>query len=131
MGIGTFWAQNIIQEKLTNFTKILNYIKYSCIISCAKMYRYSNNIYILQDKSTYFGLRVLTNFDLGVSKHCVPKNHTKKSEKFIKIFKLYQVFMHNFWSQNVPMPPIVHYWLILKVFCLLLTLFNFIRKHWI
>ena len=44
------------------------------------MYRYSNNTYILQDESTYFGLRVLTNFDLRVSKHCVPKNHTKNSE---------------------------------------------------
>ena len=34
--IKTFWAQKIIQEKLTKFTKILNYIKSSCIKKVSK-----------------------------------------------------------------------------------------------
>ena len=36
--IEPFWDQKIIQEILTKFTKILNYIKSSCIIFCAKLF---------------------------------------------------------------------------------------------
>ena len=37
---------------------ILNYIKYSCIVFCVKISEYSQIIYCLQEKSTYFGLEV-------------------------------------------------------------------------
>ena len=39
---------------------------------------------------------------LGQKNHKIKKN--KKSAKFIKIFELYQVFIHTFLSQNVPIP---------------------------
>ena len=48
-------------------------------------------VYILQEKSTHFGLRVLTNFGLEVSGH----------------FELYQVLMHNFFC--VKMSRYSHY----------------------
>ena len=96
-GIGTFWGQKIRQEKLTKFTKILNYIKSSCIIVCTKMSRYSHYIYFLQEKSTHFGLRILTNFGLGVSGHFERKKiPQEKLTKFTRIFELYQVFMYDF-----------------------------------
>ena len=38
VGIETFWAQKIRQENLSWFTKILNYVKFSCIIFCAKLF---------------------------------------------------------------------------------------------
>ena len=41
-----------------------------------------------------------THFDLRVLRYFVLKNQTKKSSKSIKIFELYQVFMHNFLYQN-------------------------------
>ena len=37
-GTEKFWAQKIEQEKLSQFAKILNYIKFSCIIFCAKLF---------------------------------------------------------------------------------------------
>ena len=37
-GIETFWAQKIRQENLSWFTKILNYVKFSCIIFCARLF---------------------------------------------------------------------------------------------
>ena len=40
----------------------------------------------------------------------------EKSAKFMKIFELYQVFMHNFLSQNVLIPPIIEYLRALKQF---------------
>ena len=54
----TFWAQKIIQEKSIIFTKVLNYIKSSCIIFCAKMSLYSGYTYCLQRELTHFSLRV-------------------------------------------------------------------------
>ena len=42
----TVWAQKITQEKLTTFTKILNFIKSSCIIFCLKPFWYFQYIYI-------------------------------------------------------------------------------------
>ena len=44
-------------RKIYKFTKVLNYIKSSCIIFCVKMPRYSNYIYFLLEKLTYFGLK--------------------------------------------------------------------------
>ena len=38
MDIRTFWVQKIKQENLAKFTKILNYIKSSCIIFCVKLF---------------------------------------------------------------------------------------------
>ena len=69
---------------MTKFTKILNYIKSSCIIFSTKMFRYSHYIYFLQAKSTHFALRVLTNIGLEVLGH----------------FKLYQVFKHNLFASK-------------------------------
>ena len=36
-GINTFWVQKVKQKKLLKFTKILNYIKSSCIIFCTNL----------------------------------------------------------------------------------------------
>ena len=46
VGMETFWAQKIRQEKLTQFTKIFKNIKSSCIIFSSKMSRYSYLLYI-------------------------------------------------------------------------------------
>ena len=64
-----FGHMKIIQEKLIKLVKFLNYIKFSYTIFCAKMFGYSHYTYCLQDKSTHFGLRVLTNFGLELSGH--------------------------------------------------------------
>ena len=63
------WGSKTIQEKLTKLTRILNYIMSSCIIFCIKMFEYSRYTCCLQEESTHFGLRVLTNFGQEVSKH--------------------------------------------------------------
>ena len=85
-GIRTFWAQNIRQENLTKFTKILKYIKLSCIFFFSKMFRYSHYIHFLQEKSTHFGLRVLTKLGLCVSRHLGVRksNKTHKGLNYIK-----------------------------------------------
>lgn len=62
-----FEHMKIKQEKLIKLVKILNYVKFSYTIFCAKMFGYSHYTYCLQDKSTHFGLRVLTDFGLEVS----------------------------------------------------------------
>ena len=89
------WAQTIIQEKLTKFTKILNNIKSSCITFCTNMFGYFHHIYCLQEESTHFVLKALTNFVLEVL-ILIPKNNTRKINKFTMIFEWYQVFIYNF-----------------------------------
>ena len=49
---------------------------------CTKMSRYFHYIYFLNKKSTHCHLRVLTNFDLGVSGHFEHKKITQ--DKFTK-----------------------------------------------
>ena len=79
----------IIQEKLIKLVKILNYIKFSYTIFCAKMFGCFHYTYCLQDKSTHFDLRVLTNFGLEVSGH-----------RWKSILKLCQLSSFNYF-QNV------------------------------
>ena len=45
-GTGTVLTQKVIQEKSTILTKILNYTKSSCVIFCAKMFRYYYYTYL-------------------------------------------------------------------------------------
>ena len=79
MALSKHFEPKIIQEKMTKFTRIFNYIKSSCIILCPQMFGYSYYIYCLQEESTHIGLRVSTNFDLEVSKHFKPKKSYKKN----------------------------------------------------
>ena len=72
--IQTFWIQKVMQEKWTKFSKNLNYIKSSCITFCAKMFRYSLYMYLLQEESTHFFLEVFKHFGLEVSKHFINKS---------------------------------------------------------
>ena len=51
-----------------------------------KMSRYSHYIYFLQEKSTYFNRRVLTNFGSGVSGHFEPKESYKKNQQNLQEF---------------------------------------------
>ena len=44
-------------RKIYKFTKVLNYVKSSCIIFYVRMSRYFNYIYFLLEKLTYFGLK--------------------------------------------------------------------------
>ena len=74
--IKIFYVKKVIREKSTKFTKILNYIKYSCIIFCAKFLDIPT-IYIVYKEN--FGLRVLKQFDLKVSKHFGPTIPYKKN----------------------------------------------------
>ena len=57
------------------------------------------HIYCLQEESTHFALRALTNFFLKVLKHFVSKNHSRKIDKFTKIFELYRLFILSFCSK--------------------------------
>ena len=76
--VKTFWAQKTFQGKLTKQPKILNCIKSSCIVFCAKMFEYSHFACCFQKELTHFGLRVLANFRLEVSKHFeLQKSHQK------------------------------------------------------
>ena len=45
-------------------------------------------------------------YDWWVLGHFKPKNHTRKIDKIHKDFELYQVFIHNLRSQNVPIPQL-------------------------
>ena len=100
--IETFWAQKIIQEKFSRFTKVLNYIKSSCIIFCTKMFGYSHCIYRLQEESIHFSLRVLRNFGLEASKHSCHKNYRRKIDKNLQRYVSYTKFPY---VQNVSIPP--------------------------
>ena len=88
--IETFLTKNIIQEKLTNFIKILKNINFSCITFRAKIFGYSDCIYCLQEESTHFDLRVSINFGLEASGHFATKIYTRKIDKVFKF--LYIVF---------------------------------------
>ena len=102
-GIGTFWAQKVIQEKLTKFRKILNCIKSPCIMLCAKLFGYSHYIYCLQEESIHFGLRVLKKFDLKVSGRFGQSIMQEKLPKFPTIFELHQVLIRSkmFWYLQI------------------------------
>ena len=58
---------------------------------CTKMSRYFHYIYFLNKKSTHCHLRVLTNFDLGVSGHFEHKKSHKtnlqNSQEFLNYIK--------------------------------------------
>ena len=77
-----FWAweyqdilgSNIRQEKLSTFTKILNYSKFSCIILWSKCLNIPN-VHYSQKELEHFGLEILVIY------------------KVLGIFELYQVFM--------------------------------------
>ena len=43
-GIGSFLVQKVVEKNFLKFTKILYYIKSSCIIFCTKMFGYSHFI---------------------------------------------------------------------------------------
>ena len=43
--IDTFWGQKLEKKNCHNSQKILNYIKSSCIIFCAKLFQYSQYIH--------------------------------------------------------------------------------------
>ena len=78
---------------LTNFTKILNYTKPSCVISRTKMSGYSK----------HFCLRVSANFDLEVlAQFGLKKSYKKNYQNLQRFLELYQLFIHNFLSQTVP-----------------------------
>ena len=70
LDIGIFWGKKIRQEKLTKFTKILNYIKFSRIFVCKCLdisiiyisYSYKKNQHILVQR--YWQITVLGHFEL-------------------------------------------------------------------
>ena len=109
----TFWDQKIKQEILTKFTKILNYIKSSCMMFCAKLFQYFQ--YILpRKKSAHFGLEVPKHYWSGGFEtfwtHKIIqeklKNVTKvlnyiKSSYCSKLFWYPQIISY----QNVLIPP--------------------------
>ena len=101
-GIGTFSAQKLIQEELTKFTKILNYIKSSCIVFWPKMPGYSHYMYYLQKESTHCDLKVLIKFCLKVLGHFGPKKSYKKNQQNAQKFLNYINFHM---LQNVLIPP--------------------------
>ena len=60
------------------------------IIYIIYIHGYSHYIYCLQEESTHFDLRVLTNFGLGIKTFCALEIVQEKLTKFMKNFKLYQ-----------------------------------------
>ena len=50
------------------------------------MFEYFHYIYYLLEEQTHFGLRVLTDVSLEVSKHFGPKNHKRTIDKIHKDF---------------------------------------------
>ena len=58
----------MIQENFAELTNSLNYIKFSYIILCAKMFRYSHYIHIADKKYQNIWINCLE-----VSKHLGPK----------------------------------------------------------
>ena len=52
-----FEPKRIYKKNWQNLKGVFNYIKRSCIIFCAKMYVYSQIIYLLQEESTSFGTK--------------------------------------------------------------------------
>lgn len=81
-GIRSVLVQKIMQEKVEIFLKISNYNNLSCIIFCTKLFQYSLCKYCIQGNSTYFGLRVLTNFGLKVSADFWHKKYYKKNQQY-------------------------------------------------
>ena len=54
----------------------------------------------------------------------------EKSTKFVKIFELYQIFIHNFLSQNVPINPNHILPTHTKAFLSLLPILIFVSENW-
>ena len=65
-GINTVYKKSYAR-KIGNIHKALHYTKLSFIIFYGKMSQYSQYANCLHKKLIYFGLRVSTNFGLGVS----------------------------------------------------------------
>ena len=74
----------------------------------------------IQEELTHFGLTVLANFTLEVSRYFGKKTIEDKSIKFTKIFRLYKVFIcpKMFWY-----PQIIYYQHVIKAFFPLLQTF--------
>ena len=77
------------------------------------MSRYSHYIYFLQEKSTHFHGRVLTNFGPGVSGHFEPKKSYKKnqqnSQEFVNHIKSSSmIFSANSDNSNIAYIKIQH-----------------------
>ena len=85
-----------------------------------KMFGYSDYILLTRRINTFWS-KCFDNSSVTV---LAKKITQEKSTKFIKIFELYQDFLHNFLSRY---PQIIYYWLALKAF---LPLPNFISKNW-
>ena len=123
-GVRTFWAQNILQEKSTIITKILNFTNFLNIILCTKMFKYShytyclivgNNNFICQNVPIFplciLPLRRINTFWPGgievfwsrVNKTVWHRNSHPKINNIHKIlFVLNQLFINNFLCQTVP-----------------------------
>lgn len=92
--------------------------------------------YCLQELSTDLGLRVLINFDLEISRHFGPKNHTRKIDKIRKDFWIILNF-HTFYPKMLWYPKIIYHRRAKKVFLPLSLTFPFhnfilifICKNW-
>ena len=96
--IKAFWPRKLY-KKLTKLRKILNYIKFSCIIFCAKRSEYS--------RTFPFPRRIDIIWSKGIDKFCfwgietfwVQKVTQEKFTKLTKIFELNQVVIHNSLTQ--------------------------------
>ena len=89
---GQSGPKKTIKEKFTLFTKVLNYVKSSCIIFYIKMSQYSQYTYCLQKESTHCGLRVSTHFGLEVLVQFGMENHKRKVSNNLKTFFNYTNF---------------------------------------
>lgn len=77
--IRTFFAQKCIPKKLTKFSKVLYYIKSSCINFCVKMSEYFYYIHYLQKESTHFHQSFLANSGMEVLRYFQSKKSQKKN----------------------------------------------------
>ena len=86
-------GSKIIQEKLANLSKVLSYIKSSCIIVCAKMFEYSYQILFTRRIDTFWP-KVIGKFcSKGIEAFWAQKTIQEKSTKFTNVFELYQIFI--------------------------------------
>ena len=58
----------------------------------AKISGYIHYVYCLHEESTHFGLKVSINFDMELSVQFGPKNHTRKIDKSLRTYFLFQNF---------------------------------------
>ena len=78
-------------------------------VFCQNVWIFLLNMYCLQEESTHFGLRVLTNFGLEVSKNFGPSNHAKKINKIHKDVRIIPSLHIYFLPQTVPIFAIYIY----------------------